>query len=255
MQTPLLDDNQSIAGHRGTDHQHNKGAKMQSAGATPAASAGDPCHTALLSWLSSECRAFPVSSADVRVLSSPAEFYSTLLDLAGKAERRVVLSSLYLGTGPHEQALVAALQQRMQQRPELKVDVMLDYLRGTRLVGEEQLSSVTAVAPLMQQANAAANSSTAASSGSQFQLHLLQLPPPAVPAQISAMRAWVERNLFTGNKTREAVAVHHMKFYVFDQHTIISGSENKRTELTKCPSRSCSLIATYNAVSVVPERI
>jgi len=196
----------------------------------PPASAPEGSFESLREWLSSECRAFPISSSNVRVLSTPDEFYQTLLELSGRAEQRVVLSSLYLGTGPHEQALVAALQQRMQQRPDLRVDVLLDYLRGTRLVGEEKLSSVTALQPLLAQP-------IAPSSSPRVGLHLLQLPPPAVPHQISTLRGWVERRFFTGNKTREAVGVHHMKFYLFDDAVILSGANLSDTYFTNRQDR------------------
>ena len=195
----------------------------------------DSSHQPLLDWLSGECVSFPVNSRDIRLLSSPAEFYSQLLSLTRSAQRRVLLSSLYLGTGADEQALVEAIRVRMQEKPDMQVDVVLDYLRGTRPVGPDKLSSLTTLAPLMQPPNVALSSPLAATAAataatpssslpSRFSLHLLQVPPPCVGVQISAARAWLERTFFTGPKTREAVAVHHMKFYVFDEQTIISGS-------------------------------
>jgi len=194
-------------------------AAVAPAAAAPSAAASDSDFESLRGWLSTQCRAIPASSSDIRLLESPDEFYTTLLSLSQGAQQRVLLSSLYLGTGPHEEKLVETIRQRMEQQPDLRVNVLLDYLRGTRLVGAEGLSSVTALAPLMQ----SQPQSDPASASPRFSLHLLQLPPPAVPMQITPLRAWVERTFFTGNKTREAVGVHHMKFYVFDDHVIISG--------------------------------
>ena len=194
-------------------------AAVAPAAAASSAAASDSDFESLRGWLSTQCRAIPASSSDIRLLESPDEFYTTLLSLSQGAQQRVLLSSLYLGTGPHEEKLVETIRQRMEQQPDLRVNVLLDYLRGTRLVGAEGLSSVTALAPLMQ----SQPQSDPASASPRFSLHLLQLPPPAVPMQITPLRAWVERTFFTGNKTREAVGVHHMKFYVFDDHVIISG--------------------------------
>lgn len=186
--------------------------------------ASDPDFDSLRGWLSTQCRAIPASSSDIRLLESPDEFYHTLLSLTQGAQQRVLLSSLYMGTGPHEEKLVETILQRMEQQPHLRVNVLLDYLRGTRLVGAEGHSSVTALAPLMQQqSQSQSQSKSASAAAARFALHLLQLPSPAVPMQITPLRAWVERTFFTGNKTREAVGVHHMKFYVFDDHVIISG--------------------------------
>lgn len=180
--------------------------------------------------LSARAPCIPVASQDVRVLSSPTEFYDTILELVRSSQKRVLLSSLYLGTGSHELALVAALRARMAEQPDLQVDVLLDFLRGTRQVGADKQSSVTAVRPLLQEY---------ASEGkpSRFRLSLVHVPPPAPPV-ISALRAWLERTFFTGNKTREITGVHHMKFYVFDDYTIISGSACDAVRArTRCEER------------------
>ena len=52
---------------------------------------------------------FELEPASLRMLHTPAELYAALLAGAQTATRRVSLASLYLGTGPLEHALVAAL--------------------------------------------------------------------------------------------------------------------------------------------------
>lgn len=42
----------------------------------------------------------------VSILHKPEEFYQTLLDRCKKAQKRIMLASLYLGTGPLEKELV-----------------------------------------------------------------------------------------------------------------------------------------------------
>ena len=57
-------------------------------------------------WLSKHVRAIPAKASQIRVLDTPDEFYQELLRRSASAKQRVIMSSLYLGTGPHEQALV-----------------------------------------------------------------------------------------------------------------------------------------------------
>ena len=53
------------------------------------------------------------------------------------AKRRVVMASLYLGTGPLEQDLVDCMQEALQRSREvdnsdLQVSILLDFTRGSR---------------------------------------------------------------------------------------------------------------------------
>lgn len=57
-------------------------------------------------WIRNLVPEFGVSSSHVRVLSSPAEFFELMKGQIKIAKRRVVMASLYLGTGPLEQELV-----------------------------------------------------------------------------------------------------------------------------------------------------
>jgi len=196
-------------------------------------SASDPAATAttlhqqLFHLLRQQCRGIPVSSSSIRLLSDPTTFHQTLIDLASRTQRRILLSSLYLGTGPLEQQLVQAISRRMAEQPQIKVDVLLDYLRGTRKVGKNEESSVTTLRPLIEATvtpDSNASHPTSSSHSSRFGLSLLHVPPPLPGVHISYFRSWIEHRFFRGNKTREAVGVHHMKFYVFDDHVVISGA-------------------------------
>ncbi|EGD80282.1 hypothetical protein PTSG_10537 [Salpingoeca rosetta] len=75
---------------------------------------------------------FDVHGDDIHVETEPAAFYTRLVQSIKTAERRVVLTSLYLGTGQHERDLVSALTQRMEDNTSLETTVVLDYTRGTR---------------------------------------------------------------------------------------------------------------------------
>jgi len=43
------------------------------------------------------------------------------------------MSALYLGTGKLERYLVEKLSRRTQENPDLRITVLMDYMRGTRL--------------------------------------------------------------------------------------------------------------------------
>ncbi|KAJ1355653.1 Tubulin polyglutamylase complex subunit 1 [Parelaphostrongylus tenuis] len=79
-----------------------------------------------------ESRAIPISARSVKILRSPAEFYEFLLTRSKSATERIVLSTLYLGAGTLERALVKSIDSNLRQNDNLQVVVLLDYLRGTR---------------------------------------------------------------------------------------------------------------------------
>ena len=58
------------------------------------------------------------------------------------------MSALYLGTGEREKRLVRAISENLtENHPELKVKILLDYCRGTRVVNGE--SSCTVLGKLL----------------------------------------------------------------------------------------------------------
>ena len=71
--------------------------------------------------LQAQTVAYPIRECSIDVLMEPADFYATVLDLAGRAERRVVLSSLYLGTGEMEQQLVGFLSARRAWQESMRI--------------------------------------------------------------------------------------------------------------------------------------
>lgn len=83
---------------------------------------------------------FAIAAEQVTPLVSPSDFYNELISRSQKAQRRIVLTSLYLGSGDMEQKLVATLRDTIQARKDVKVSILLDYLRGTRGVAEGKSS-------------------------------------------------------------------------------------------------------------------
>ena len=79
------------------------------------------------SWLHAAAPAFPVDANKIRFLKDPDEFYQTLLEKCSTARHRIVLSSLYLGTGQLEKTLVS---KKFMQVFLLSINQIL-YLRGS----------------------------------------------------------------------------------------------------------------------------
>ena len=64
------------------------------------------------------------------------------------ARKRIVLASLYLGTGPKEERLLECVEESLTDGSGVEVKVLLDYSRGNRLAKGK--SSKTMLAPLVQ---------------------------------------------------------------------------------------------------------
>ena len=60
----------------------------------------------LLTWIHTKTPCFHVKGKDVQVLYKPSKFYRTLKSQILAAKHRIVIASLYLGTGPLEKDLV-----------------------------------------------------------------------------------------------------------------------------------------------------
>uniref|UniRef100_A0A1B0BYK2 CDP-diacylglycerol--glycerol-3-phosphate 3-phosphatidyltransferase n=1 Tax=Glossina palpalis gambiensis TaxID=67801 RepID=A0A1B0BYK2_9MUSC len=96
-----------------------------------------------LTWLHNVAPCFPLRNDQIQVIQEPKHFYDTLYPIA---KNRIFLASLYLGTGQLESNFVQILKKSLQQQSTLKVNVLLDFTRGTR--GE--INSKTMFMPLVK---------------------------------------------------------------------------------------------------------
>ncbi|KAG7386975.1 CDP-diacylglycerol--glycerol-3-phosphate 3-phosphatidyltransferase [Phytophthora pseudosyringae] len=168
--------------------------------------------------LAQHSRLFPLRSSDVALLASPSAFYQQLLHNIQRAETRVSLSSLYLGTGQLERDLVDALATRLRERPQLQVQIVLDYSRGQR--GGVTASSVTMLAPLLKQFP------------KNVALFLFRVP------QLSGLKAKLPPPF------NETLGVSHAKVYLVDETLVLSGAnlsddyftnrQDRYVQLTDC---------------------
>lgn len=163
-----------------------------------------------LNWLHEFAPHFAIAGDAVTVIEEPRAFYETILRHCSTAKKRVVLASLYLGIGELEQQLVAGLLENMKTNPELTVDILLDFQRGTRGLGQ---NSKTMLKPLLDQSN-------------RFNLSLYHTPN---------LRGIKKR--FIPARWNELIGLQHMKVYLFDDSVIISGANLSQDYFTNRQDR------------------
>ncbi|XP_058062849.1 CDP-diacylglycerol--glycerol-3-phosphate 3-phosphatidyltransferase, mitochondrial isoform X1 [Anopheles bellator] len=149
-----------------------------------------------LSWLHVTSPCFPVPGDRIQVIHEPVTFYNTLLEKCSTARKRIMLASLYLGTGTLETRLVHAIHENLRRNDRLQVDVLLDFTRGTR--GER--NSKTTLMPLVEETN-------------NFRLSLYHTP---------VLRGLTKR--LAPPRWNELLGIQHMKLYLVDDTVILSGA-------------------------------
>ncbi|WVF70894.1 hypothetical protein IAT40_005689 [Kwoniella sp. CBS 6097] len=90
-----------------------------------------PAFERLSTALTSTQPCFGARGDEVELLTSPEGFYKRLLEMVKRAKKRVIISSLYIGT--EEGELVDAIRHVLASNPQLRVTFILDYHRATRL--------------------------------------------------------------------------------------------------------------------------
>ncbi|XP_006869716.1 PREDICTED: CDP-diacylglycerol--glycerol-3-phosphate 3-phosphatidyltransferase, mitochondrial [Chrysochloris asiatica] len=154
-------------------------------------------------WIRNLVPEFGVSSSHVKVLSSPGEFFEVMKGQIKSARRRVVMASLYLGTGPLEQELVDCLENTLEESLQaklpcdLKVSILLDFMRGSR----GRKNSRTMLLPLLQRFP------------EQVRVSLFHTPN---------LRGLLR--LLIPERFNETIGLQHIKVYLFDNNVILSGA-------------------------------
>ena len=91
---------------------------------------------------------FAVSHKNIAVLSSPNEFYESVLTHIASAKHRVVIAALYLGVTEKCKKIADTLHTVMEGNASLKVTFLVDYGRGLRM--ENGVSVMTLLTPLVK---------------------------------------------------------------------------------------------------------
>uniref|UniRef100_A0A8C1XAI8 CDP-diacylglycerol--glycerol-3-phosphate 3-phosphatidyltransferase n=1 Tax=Cyprinus carpio TaxID=7962 RepID=A0A8C1XAI8_CYPCA len=168
-------------------------------------------------WMADHVPAFRVPGGCIRILHSPDEFYQAMKARIKTAKSRVVMASLYLGTGPLEQDLVDCMEEALERSqedhaPDLKVSFLLDYTRGSR--GKH--NSRTMLMSLLQRFP------------EQMRVSLYHTPD---------LRGLLR--LLVPERFNETIGVQHIKAYIFDNSLIISGCVRMHMSHVEC-SQMCS---------------
>lgn len=154
-----------------------------------------------LDWLHTLSICFPLQAEQVEIITEPQAFYNKLQTMCINAANRIGIASLYIGTDQLETELVTDIQQNIIRNSQLKVNILIDFTRGTR--GE---SRKTSSKQMLQQLLIADNNSNTT-------LSLYHTPK---------LRGFKKRVI--PDRWNELIGLQHMKIYVADQTVIISGA-------------------------------
>lgn len=163
----------------------------------------------LLGRISRVCGGLAVNADSIHFVHTPTEFYEWLQQRIRAARHRVVLSSLYLGDTPEGRTLVDCLRYTCSTHPDIKVTILLDYLRGTRgqrglgPEGFQGSNSVKLLQPLIDRYGT--------------ELYLYHTPK---------LRGVLKRIL--PPRINEVIGVQHIKVYCCDDSLMLSGCSEDR---------------------------
>lgn len=163
------------------------------------------------------------------MLDSPPQFFETLVDGIHGAEKRIVLASLYFGRGPDAVHLVELLQHACLTKPNIKIHILMDHLRGTRAgkAGHWRKGKSKYRKYVMKKLKLEKDppESLYPESTASLLLPLIQEFPQNVKVTFyhtPKLSGLLER--IVPQPTNEVVGVQHMKAYVFDDDAIVSGA-------------------------------
>lgn len=142
---------------------------------------------------------FRVRAEQIEIITEPQAFYTKLLTLCTEARQRISLASLYFGTGTLESDLVTEIQKNVQRNANLRVNILIDYTRGTR----GKIEATTSKGLLQKLVDESKNVFVSL----YHTPNLHGLTKHVIPAR------W-----------NELVGLQHMKVYVADHTVIISGA-------------------------------
>lgn len=154
--------------------------------------------TSHFSWLVNVAPCFPVMSSNISILTEPQQFYENLLNYCSTASERITFASLYFGNGKLENKLVqTVLNNKEFRRKKLKVNILIDYTRGSRFSDNSRVS----LQPLLIE------------NEDNTTVSLYHTP---------YLRGIMKK--YMPNRWNELFGLQHMKLYIFDNTLIISGA-------------------------------
>jgi len=177
------------------------------------------------SFLTRVLPGFKVNGSKIKIIHEPSHFYQELVNRSQQSSNRIVMSALYLGTGGKENKLIEAVNENLIRNENLRVKMLLDWCRGTRLVNNQ--SSSTLLMKLKSSAN------------SRSQIYFYHTP---------YLRGYIKKML--PSKWNEIIGLQHCKVYIFDNSLIISGANLSNDYFTNRQDRyilieDCSNLADF----------
>ncbi|KAK6380084.1 CDP-diacylglycerol--glycerol-3-phosphate 3-phosphatidyltransferase [Exophiala oligosperma] len=140
---------------------------------------------------------FEIDPDNIEILDSPTAFYETLKAKIRGANRRIYLSTLYIGKTEHE--LIDTLREALEANPNLELSILTDALRGTR--EDPEPSCGTLLAPLISQF------------GDRVRISMFHTPN---------LNGWKKK--YMPKRINEGWGLQHMKLYGFDDEIMLSGA-------------------------------
>ena len=147
----------------------------------------------------SQC--FEVLSSQIQILSNPTDYYLALHKLVNDAQQRISMTALYMGTGKLEKYLVEKVQAKIRDNDEIKVTLLMDYMRGTR-IGRDGDSTLGHLKPIKVE----------------------NFNRPVRVGFYHNPETGLLKGKFANGPLREIFGVHHMKLNVFDNNVLITGA-------------------------------
>ncbi|KAF1850940.1 CDP-diacylglycerol-glycerol-3-phosphate 3-phosphatidyltransferas-like protein [Cucurbitaria berberidis CBS 394.84] len=141
---------------------------------------------------------FEMHPEQIQIIQTPTEFYETLKDKISKAQRRIYLSTLYIGKTEHE--LISTIRAALLANPNLHVSFLTDALRGTRETPDP--SSASLLTPLI----------------SEFGPDRVEVRMYHTPNLTGLRKKYVPKRI------NEGWGLQHMKLYGVDDEIIMSGA-------------------------------
>ncbi|QIW98577.1 hypothetical protein AMS68_004095 [Peltaster fructicola] len=185
---------------------------------------------------------FDIDGDDIEVIESPADFYTALKHKIAGAQRRIFLSTLYVGKSEAE--LIGTLQEALQRQSQLKVSILTDALRGTREAPKPSCASL--LTPLVE----------------EFGPQRVEIRMFHTPNLVGLKKSMLPKRI------NEGWGLQHMKLYGIDDEIIMSGANLSEDYFTNRQDRyhvfKSAMVTDYfaevhNAVcqlsyNVVPEK-
>lgn len=142
---------------------------------------------------------FSIHNPRVTVLHTPNKFFKTLKILFNSSKERIVISSLYIGTGELEKELINDIINNKNIK-NIQIDILLDKQRGTRPEGKLNETSIDILSKLFKY-------------GNNVNINLFH--NPLLGAMLYNILPY---------RVNETIGVMHMKIYMGDDMVIISGA-------------------------------